>query len=210
MRRFAKRKLRVWLHALLHTHDSAERTSLAFALGVFIAFLPPIPWFHTLFALTLAFVFRLNRLATILGTYVNTPFTILPLLAAETSVGLAILGGEEPPDVTFRQLQNWQGWKDAAIELKPFLAPTLLGCVILGLTAATIAYFTSLKLILAYRRRAAHAALAHQAELELAVQESPASASVPTSRVVRAGGDVPAGADLSPGEGQDSKNRGSA
>ena len=167
MKRFAKQKLRKWLHILLHTHDSAERTSFAFALGVFIAFLPPVPWLHTLFALFLAFVFRLNRVATVLGTYVNTPFTFLPLIAVQISIGLVILGGEEPPDIVWRQFDSWQGWKDAAVELRPFLAPMLLGGVILGLLASALAYFVSLKLIVAYRRRVALAAIERQAELEL-------------------------------------------
>ena len=167
MKRFAKRKIRNWLHLLLHTHDSAERTSFAFALGVFIAFLPPVPWFHTLFALLLAFVFRLNRVATLLGTYVNTPFTFLPLLAIQISLGLAVLGGEEPPEIAWRHLNSLQGWKEAGDELRPFLAPMLFGSVVLGLLAAAIAYFLSIKAIHVYRHRVALAALERQAELEL-------------------------------------------
>ncbi len=167
MKRFAKQKLRTWLHKLLHTHDSAERTAFAFALGVFIAFLPPVPWFHTLIALLLAFVFRLNRVATLLGTYINTPFTFLPLIAIEISLGLLLVGGKEPPDIVWGQFDTWQGWKDAAVELKPFLAPMLIGACLLGLLAAAVAYFVSLKLILAYRHRMALAALERQAELEL-------------------------------------------
>ena len=167
MKRFAKQKLRTWLHLLLHTHDSAERTALAFALGVFIAFLPPVPWFHTLIALLLAFIFRLNRVATLLGTYVNTPFTFLPLIAVEISLGLLIVGGKEPPDIVWHQFDSWQGWKDAAVELKPFLAPMLIGSFLLGLVAAAIAYYVALKLILAYRHRVARSALERGAELEL-------------------------------------------
>lgn len=199
MRHYANRKIRAWLHALLHTHDSAERTSMAFALGVFIAFLPPVPWFHTLFALTLAFVFRLNRLATLIGTYVNTPFTLLPLLAAETSLGLALLGGEEPPELTWKQLHQWQGWKDAAIELRPFLAPMLLGCILLGLAFATASYFISLKLIIAYRRRIAHAALVSRADLELVIPGAPGPATEAGAQVAHAVNQAPRTADPPPG-----------
>src|SRR5436309_14820591 len=136
MRQFAKQKLKHWLRVLLHTKDSPERTSLAFALGVFIAFLPPVPWFHTIFALILAFVFRLNRLAVLAGTYVNTPFTLAPLIVLETSVGVALVGGGDVPDLTLRQFRTAQGWKDAIEDLTPFLEPQLDGSVLLGLVAA--------------------------------------------------------------------------
>ena len=167
MKRLAKAKIRSWLRRLLHTQDSPQRTSFAFALGVFIAFLPPVPWFHTLFALFLAFLFRLNRLATVIGTYVNTPLTILPLVAIELSIGLAIVGGQDPPEVTWHQLRFWQGWKDAFVELRPFLAPLLVGCIVMGLVTSVIAYFIALKLILVYRHRVAYASQAAQMELEL-------------------------------------------
>lgn len=152
MKRFAKQTLKHWIKVILHTEDSPERTSLAFAVGVFISFLPPVPYFHTLFAIFVAFIFRLNRLAVVIGSYVNTPFTMAPLLFAEVSLGLACFGGGDAPDITWRQLSRWQGWKDAAIELQPLLAPLMLGCLILGLTAAVMAYFVALTLITRYRR----------------------------------------------------------
>src|SRR6185503_9295297 len=127
MRRATIERIKVWFRLAFHTQDNPQRTALAFALGVYIAFLPPVPWFHTLFALGLAFVFRLNRLATLIGTYVNTPLTIVPLLAAEMSLGLSIVGGKSPPEVTWRQFRHWQGWKDAVHELRPFLGPLMIG-----------------------------------------------------------------------------------
>ena len=167
MRRLAREKIRHWVRVLLHTQDSPRRTSLAFAVGIFIAFLPPVPWFHTLAALIVAFVFRLNRLATLIGTYLNTPFTMLPLVAAELSVGLSLVGGQDPPELTWRQLENLEGWKEAFFELKPFVPPLMVGSILLGLVASVVVYFVSFKLILVYRRRVAHADQLKQMELEL-------------------------------------------
>lgn len=157
MRRFAKEKLKHWIRVILHTDDSPERTSFAFATGVFISFLPPVPYVHTILALIVAFVFRMNRIAVIVGAYVNTPFTMAPVLFLELSIGLACLGGGEAPGVTWRQLATWQGWKDAGVELRPFVAPLILGCVILGLVAAVIAYIAALTMIARSRRRVAPA-----------------------------------------------------
>lgn len=159
MKQFAKDKLKRWVRVILHTKDSPERTSIAFALGVFISFLPPVPWFHTIFGLILAFLFRLNRLAVLAGTYVNTPFTIAPLLVLELSLGLGLTGGNgDAPELHLRQFLSAQGWKDAFQELYPYLEPLMLGSVILGLIGAGIAYLVSLSLIRIYRRKVTAAA----------------------------------------------------
>ena len=111
MRRFAIEKVKQWLRVLLHTQDSPRRTAFAFALGVFISFLPPVPWFHTLLALLIAFLFGLNRLAMLIGTYVNSPFTIFPLLWVEYRVGKLILGGKKISlEQLVRRLNHVQGW----------------------------------------------------------------------------------------------------
>ena len=176
MKRIAKATLRKWTRLLLHTHDSPERTSFAFALGVFVAFLPPVPWFHTVFALLLAFVFRLNRVAIIVGTYTNTPFTMAPLVILETSLGVSLLGEGDIPELTLRQFRTYQGWKDAAAELTPLIRPLLLGSVLLGILAAAIAYFAALGLIGVYRRRIAAAAAAAAASAAAVVANAAAHA----------------------------------
>jgi uncharacterized protein (DUF2062 family) len=126
MRQFAKEKLRHWLRVFFHTQDSAERTALAFAVGVFIAFLPPIFWLHTLLALGIAFLFRLNRLAILAGTYANTPITIIPVIWAEVRVGQLFLPHSRQLRLP-RHLTSFEGWRLAFIQLKPFVPPFMLG-----------------------------------------------------------------------------------
>ena len=170
MRQFAKERLKHWVRVLLHTKDSPERTSFAFALGVFIAFLPPVPWFHTIIALILAFTFRLNRLAVLAGTYVNSPFTIAPLLVLELSVGVTLLGGGmEIPELTLRQFASAQGWRDAFEDLYPYFEPLMAGSILLGLVGAGIAYLLVLNLIRVYRQRLAVAAATAAAAAATAV-----------------------------------------
>lgn len=193
MRRFAKETLKRWVRVVLHTDDSPERTSLAFAVGVFIAFLPPVPYFHTLFALLVAFVFRLNRVAVLIGSYVNTPFTMAPVLFVELSIGLAFFGGGEAPDITWRQLSTWQGWKDAGVELQPLVAPLMVGCIVLALAASVVAYVIALKLISRYRRRLMSTAKASPSSDEGAVSASGplGGVSLPGLRPPMAGGLTP-------------------
>ena len=70
-----KALIRRWLDTLLHVNDTPERTAAAFALGCFIGF-SPFLGLHTVIALTLAFVFDLNRVAALLGVYSNLPWII--------------------------------------------------------------------------------------------------------------------------------------
>lgn len=173
MRKYAKEKLKHWLRVLLHTQDSPERTAMAFAVGVFIAFLPPVPWFHTLFALLIAFLFRLNRLAILAGTYTNTPFTILPLIGAEIGVGKLILKGEFPLGLPRHIPHSLEGWRRAFVQLRPFVPPLLLGSLLLGLVGAGIAYVVALRVVVAYRKRRA------LADAEEARAPAPASPPIP-------------------------------
>jgi uncharacterized protein (DUF2062 family) len=47
---------------LLAIDDPPERTALAFAIGVFIAFSPPLG-LHTIIATLVAFIFKFNKIA---------------------------------------------------------------------------------------------------------------------------------------------------
>src|SRR5215813_6998801 len=169
MKQFAKEKIKHWLRVLLHTQDSPERTALAFAVGVFIAFLPPVPYFHTLFALAIAFLFRLNRLAVLAGTYSNTPITMIPLIGVEIWVGKALLRGHGPLRLPRHFPTSFEGWRQAFIQLKPFIFPLVLGSLLLGLVGAGIAYLVALRVIRVTRKHRAHVEAAELAAATAAV-----------------------------------------
>lgn len=172
MRQFAKDTVKRWLGKLLHTHDTPERTSLAFAIGVFVAFLPPVPWVHTLIALVIAFAFRLNRIATLVGAYINTPLTFIPVFVTEVSLGVLLLGGREIPDIELSQLYSRQGWLDAGRDLRPFIVPMMLGSILVGLAASGISYVIALRVIRAYRHRVSVEADKAAAEAARAANEA--------------------------------------
>ena len=77
---------------LLTLDDPPERTALAFAIGVFIAF-SPFLGLHTILATLIAFVFRFNKVAIYTGTFINNPLiTLIPIIVASYAIGAFVLG----------------------------------------------------------------------------------------------------------------------
>lgn len=154
-----------WLERLLHIHDTPERTAAAFALGVFIAFSPTLG-LHTVIGLALAFAFNLNRVAVLLGVYVNLPWFIGPFYASGTALGAWLTGAAMPPDFlerleTLRHLPGWgERLEGLGRLLRPLLPSYLIGSTILAALLSGMAYPASLAFIRARRR-----ARAHQAEV---------------------------------------------
>lgn len=83
---------RATFRRLLTLDDPPERTALAFAIGVFIAF-SPFLGLHTIMATLVAFLFRFNKIAVYTGTFINNPFlTLVPIIIASYAVGAFLLG----------------------------------------------------------------------------------------------------------------------
>ncbi len=144
---------------LLHIDDTPERTALAFSLGVFLGF-SPFLGFHTLGSLALAFVFRLNRVAILLGAWMNTPLWIVPYYMIATWVGMKLVRCQVEW-TTFLNLFRtgtqegfvrsgfWHQITSQWSLLLSFGVGSLLLAILLGLAA----YPLSLKLIKFYRSK---------------------------------------------------------
>src|SRR6266511_4908297 len=89
-------RTRRWLDQLLHTHDTPQRTAVAYALGVFFGF-SPVLGLHTVLGLICAFAFDLNRVAVLLGIYSNLPWILPAYYSLATLLGAAILRMDIPP-----------------------------------------------------------------------------------------------------------------
>src|SRR5436190_2589115 len=89
-------RVRRWLEQLLHTHDTPQRTAIAYAVGVFFGF-SPLLGLHTVLGVAVAFVFNLNRLAVLLGIYSNLPWILPAYYTLATLAGAAILRVEVQP-----------------------------------------------------------------------------------------------------------------
>jgi len=150
-----KALIRRWFETLLHVNDTPERTAAAFALGCFVGF-SPFLGFHTVIALTLAFLFNLNRVAALLGVYSNLPWIIGGYYVFTTMLGAAITRTRLPPDFEQRfvalfqlSLASGEFWDQLARLLRPLLMPYMVGSFIGCTVIAVIAY----PLALAFVRR---------------------------------------------------------
>ncbi|HEV8585874.1 MAG TPA: DUF2062 domain-containing protein [Methylomirabilota bacterium] len=123
--------LRGRLLGLLHLDDPPWRIALALAVGVFIS-VTPFLGFQTLLALLIATVFRLNKAATVTGTWLNLPW-IMPLVyAGALWLGESIVG------------------TDAS-----FTLALLVGSAIVGGVAAVVTWVVAFGVMTARARRRA-------------------------------------------------------
>lgn len=153
-------RTRRWLDHLLHTHDTPQRTALAYAVGVFFGF-SPLLGLHTVLGLVVAFVFNLNRVAVLLGIYSNLPWILPAYYTLATVLGAALLRVDIPPGL-LKELRSalngvsWGEFRALAKALMPMVWAFALGSTIGALALAVTAYRASLTMIVAHRRR--HAA----------------------------------------------------
>lgn len=128
--------------AVLAVDDPPGRIATGFAVGVFISF-TPFFGLHTPLALAAAFIFRLNKVTTITGAWVNTPFTVAPVLVASYQLGHFLLRLPPRPFV-YKEL-SWA-------ELKVYSSSLLLGSSVIGIVLAALSYIICYWLVLRYRR----------------------------------------------------------
>ena len=114
---------------ILHLQESPHRTALAFAIGVFIAFAPHY-FFHTASVVFCAWAFRLNFIALFLGSFLNNPWTLVPILAA------SLFGKSSLTPIEWDQMTI-----DNMFEmLSPYLFPFIVGACTLAILGFLIAY----------------------------------------------------------------------
>ncbi len=135
-----KHRLRRLMKLLLHVEGTPHTTALAFGIGVWIAW-SPLLGIHTVLALGIAFLFRLNRVAILVGTYVNNPWTIAPLYMAGTTLGCALLG-VSPRDLVSPDWSSMgHGFSGAALEgVRVYLWPFVVGNTVLGAAGGFVGY----------------------------------------------------------------------
>ena len=123
-------RLRGFLRKLLHLGDSPERTALAFSIGVFFSF-SPFVGLHTVMGLATAFLFKLNRLALLIGICVNNPWTLAPVASLGTALGFHILGTENKfSKVSWDTILSGSFWKEMFSDVENLLLPFFVGNLI--------------------------------------------------------------------------------
>jgi len=137
MREGRAKRIGEWLRVVLHTDDTPPRAALAFAIGVFIAWTPALG-FHTLLALAIAFLFGLNRVAVLAGTFVNNPWTIVPIYSMSAYLGSLLTGADvSPPRL---EGKSWSDLFDFFAQCRPWIVPLTMGTLVMGALSALVSF----------------------------------------------------------------------
>ena len=129
------------LRHLVQSDPDPGKVSLAMALGFSAAFLPPFG-FHTLLVMALGYLFRVSVPLAVLGTWINNPWTFIPVFLpayfAEVRIGERFLGMSVP----FPSLAALSKMPESAIlmQVRQVLLPFFLGSVVVAACAFLVAF----------------------------------------------------------------------
>lgn len=145
MRYYLKDRIR----AALKLNDPPHKLALAFALGVFVAFTPTIG-LHLITCLFLAWVFRVSRFVVITASFINNPWTIVPLYGFCLWLGIRITGTDiQSPPIAWNEL----GPTNFYLVLRPYLWPFVVGTLTVGIVAGLLSYAFFYYVVVSYRKR---------------------------------------------------------
>ena len=158
-------------HRMRRLPDTPERIARGIWAGVFTTF-TPFYGLHFLVAAIVALAMRGNILAALMATFFGNPLTYVPIGVISLKTGHMLLGTEfdegahrsfggkfvdASADLKDNFLAIFSGreadWRGLSVFFDEVFYPYLVGGLIPGAIAGTIAYFLSLPLIRAYKKR---------------------------------------------------------
>jgi uncharacterized protein (DUF2062 family) len=149
------RRLTGRLGAVLHLEDSPSRIALALAVGVFIS-CTPFYGLQTLLSLGIATLFRLNKAATITGTWLNLPWFAPLVYGLALHVGSLIVPDPQGIDAdAIRGLLRTSAslsWANVVQLLRDMSLALLIGTTVVGAVAGVGTFVVAL--VVLRRRRA--------------------------------------------------------
>jgi uncharacterized protein (DUF2062 family) len=140
---------------LMRRKESLERVAAAVALGVGVG-LSPFIGFHFFLAIALAWMLRLNKLDTVLGSIVGNPWTLPPFYALGYRIGRAILGfaPAHVPQLKWQRILHHDFWVSfRGPGFGPRLSSFLVGTTLLALLVAFGTYLALRGVLMLYHRR---------------------------------------------------------
>ncbi len=142
-----KRMSKYYYLRILREPDSVHRLAMGVACGIFVGFLPIIP-FQTVAVLALAFVLRGNKLAAWIATFISNPVNLIPFYAMLYAVGRIFINTRAKLIL-----------KEEALTLRALLhrgtelyGVMVVGGLALGIPAAIFSYFLTKYLVKRYRK----------------------------------------------------------
>lgn len=128
--------------------DPPHKLALGFALGVFIAF---SPWLglHIISCILFAWMFRVSKFVVLTASFVNNPWTIVPMYGFCLWFGVKITRSDVSiPDIAWKDL----GFQELFLVLRPFLWPYVVGTLVAGTIAAALSYIGFFWAVRRYRK----------------------------------------------------------
>ncbi|HZV47573.1 MAG TPA: DUF2062 domain-containing protein [Thermodesulfovibrionales bacterium] len=124
------RKLKDYIVRLSKKGLSPDEIALGVAVGIFVAFIPLFGT-HTIMAIALASLLRVNTLIVLLGTQISNPLTLPFQLFISAEVGSVILNGK------FLEIKFSH---ELSYLLSHYLLPIIVGGLILGIVGSGLSY----------------------------------------------------------------------
>lgn len=150
---------------IFKVRDTPHRIALAFALGTFVG-ISPFLGLHYLSGFFLAWLFRLNKLVTLIGVSVNNPWTIVPISSFCAWFGAKLIGMKQVlPEadwkgVTMMKILEWfkslitdpHNFIDMIVSLLPLIKAFFVGSSVLCTFSAIASYVIIQILVTKYQR----------------------------------------------------------
>ncbi len=138
---------RTWRRILARLEEATgaagdpSQFAASWAVGVGIG-LSPLLGAHTLLALALALLLRLNKVDVLLGTLVSNPWTLSVYFPLATTLGATILGTRLalPPWPAAGELTDPAFWRQHAAWVRPLLLSWLVGAALIAMAGAALTF----------------------------------------------------------------------
>jgi uncharacterized protein (DUF2062 family) len=145
--------LRRRLESLAAVDGAPHRTALSLAIGVGLSF-SPLLGLQILIAIAVTLIFRLSKVAVLLGLCANVPWVMLPWYALTTAAAASILETSPAVDIGDRlrlmmDVPFYQStfWGHAGTLLDVFLWPFLIGPTIGAACLGVVTYFLAIRVL---------------------------------------------------------------
>jgi len=140
--------LRDKLRQVVGVKDSPRKIAISFGIGVFIG-MSPVLGLHTVLAILIAWIFRLNKFVTLVGVYITNPWTIVPIYTGATWLGAKMLGIKHIlPEIDWNNI----GLMELIRDLEPILPPFVFGTLFVGTVSGVLGYIVTYHSVVRQRR----------------------------------------------------------
>ncbi|MBI5640549.1 MAG: DUF2062 domain-containing protein [Nitrospirae bacterium] len=131
------------LRQILSIKESPHRIAVAFAIGVFIG-MSPLLGIHTVLGIAVSWMFKLNRIVTLIGVFITNPWTIVPIYTFGTWLGARLMQIDHiMPDIDWSHISML----GLIREFRPLLMPFVVGNTLLGVVSAVLGYLVIYKAV---------------------------------------------------------------